>query len=191
MDGVLYFPHKLAKVFLSQGSGFSLTSLATALVITALVIAWRRARRNRPLRAGTLWRGLFPGWLVRHASMHADIAYFCFNVFVYGVIFGWAIVSYKFLSGVVAEGLTAAFGAVAPTSYDLTARVIITLALFLAYEFGYWVDHYIKHRVPALWELHKVHHSANVLTHLDGFLRSEVETLTFATVALLEVARDR
>ena len=30
-----------------------------------------------------------------------------------------------------------------------------------------------------------------VLTHLDGFLRSEVDTLTFATVALLEVARDR
>jgi sterol desaturase/sphingolipid hydroxylase (fatty acid hydroxylase superfamily) len=182
MDGVLYFPHKLAKVFLSQGSGFSLTSLAAALVIAALVIAWRRARRNRPLRAGTLWRGLFPGWLVRHASMHADIAYFCFNVFVYGVIFGWAIVSYKFLSGIVVDGLAAAFGTVTPTSYDLTARMIITLALFLAYEFGYWVDHYIKHRVPALWELHKVHHSANVLTPLTVFRIHPLDGLIFANI---------
>lgn len=182
MDGVLYFPHKLAKVFLSQGSGFSLTSLAAALVIAVLVIAWRRARRNRPLRAGTLWRGLFPGWLVRHASMHADIAYFCFNVFVYGVIFGWAIVSYKFLSGIVVDGLAAALGTVTPTSYDLTARVIITLALFLAYEFGYWVDHYIKHRVPALWELHKVHHSANVLTPLTVFRIHPLDGLIFANI---------
>jgi len=30
-----------------------------------------------------------------------------------------------------------------------------------------------------------------VLTHLDGFLRTEVDTLTFATVAVLEVAADR
>src|SRR4051812_30816105 len=106
MDGILYFPQKLARVFLSQGSGFSLTSLAAALVIAVLVLALRRARRNRPLRAGTLLRGLFPGWLVRHASLHADIGYFCFNVFVYGIVFGWAVLSYKFLSGVVGEGLT-------------------------------------------------------------------------------------
>src|SRR5213075_2003102 len=98
-------------------------SLAAALAIAALVLALRRIRRNRPLRAGTLSRALFPGWLVRHASLHADIAYFCFNVFVYGLIFGWAVLSYKFLSGVVVDALNAAFGAVAPTSYDLAARV--------------------------------------------------------------------
>src|SRR5438552_2428378 len=39
MDGIVYFPHKLAKVFLSLGSGFSLTSLAAALAIAALVPA--------------------------------------------------------------------------------------------------------------------------------------------------------
>ena len=115
MDGLLYFPQKLARVFLTLGSGFSLTSLAAALAISTLVIAYRRTRRNRPLRAGTIWRGLFPGWLVRHASCHADVAYFGFNVFVYGLMFGWAVLSYKFLSGLVVDALTAGFGAVAPT----------------------------------------------------------------------------
>ncbi len=182
MDGVLYFPRQLAKVLLSLGSGFSLTSLAAALVIAAMVLVWRRRRRNRPLRAGTLWRALFPGWIARHASMHADLAYFYFNVFVYGLIFGWAILSYKFWSGVVADGLTAAFGAVAPTSYDWTARVTITLALFLAYEFGYWVDHYLKHRVPALWELHKVHHTANVLTPLTVFRLHPLDGVIFSNI---------
>src|SRR2546423_5017780 len=149
MDGILYFPQKLAKVFLNLGSGCSLASLGAALAIAALVLALRRAGRNRPLRAGALLRGLFPVWLIRHASLHADIAYFCFNVFVYGIVFGWAVLSYKFLSGVVGDGLTAAFGAVAPTSHDLAARTVTTLALFLAYEFGYWTDHYLKHLVPA------------------------------------------
>ncbi len=185
MDGLLYFPQKLARLFLSLGSGFSLTSLAAALVMAAAVITWRwrRIRRNRPLRAGTLVRGLFPARLMRHASMHADIGYFAFNVFVYGLIFGWAVLSYKFLSGIVADGLTAALGAMAPTAWpDLPARAAITLALFLAYEFGYWLDHYLKHRVPALWELHKVHHSANVLTPLTVFRIHPLDGLIFSNI---------
>jgi sterol desaturase/sphingolipid hydroxylase (fatty acid hydroxylase superfamily) len=183
MDGILYFPHKLARVFLSQTSGFSLTSLFAALLIAVAVIAWRRNRRNRPLRGGTLLRGLFPAWLVRHPSMQADIGYFAFNVFVYGIIFGWAVLSYKLLSGIVADGLTSAFGAVAPTSWpDLLARATITLALFLAYELGYWLDHYLKHRVPALWELHKVHHSANVLTPLTVFRIHPFDGLVFSNI---------
>ena len=187
MDGILYFPHKLARVLLSQGAGFSLTSLGAALLIAAAVIAWRRLRRNRPLRAGTLWRALFPAWLVRHASLHADIAYFGFNVFVYGLIFGWAVVSYKFLSGVVADGLAAGFGALAPTTHEVAARAAITLALFLAYEFGYWADHYLKHKVPALWELHKVHHSANVLTPLTVFRIHPLDSVIFANIVAVSL----
>src|SRR2546423_1522572 len=183
MDGILYFPQKLARVFLSLGSGLSLTSLAAALVIAAAVIAWRRVRRNRPLRAGTILRGLFPTWLVRHASMQADIGYFAFNVFVYGVIFGWAVLSYKFYSGIVVDALTGTFGPMAPTSWpDLVARVTITLVLFLAYEFGYWLDHYLSHRVPALWELHKVHHSATVLTPLTVFRIHPLDGLIFSNI---------
>ena len=36
MDGFSIFRSKLARVFLSLGSGFSLTSLAAALVVAAL-----------------------------------------------------------------------------------------------------------------------------------------------------------
>jgi sterol desaturase/sphingolipid hydroxylase (fatty acid hydroxylase superfamily) len=187
-DGVLYFPNQLAKVFLAAGSLFSLTSLVAALVIAALMLVQRRRSQKRPLRLRTIVRGLFPGWLVRSASFHADVAYFYFHVFVYGLIFGWAVVSYKLLSTLVVEGLVAVFGAAQPTTWpDLAARTVITLALFLAYEFGYWVDHYLKHRVPALWELHKVHHSATVLTPLTGFRLHPLDALTFTNILALSL----
>ena len=41
--------------------------------------------------------------------------------------------------------------------------------LFLAYELGYWFNHWLSHKVPVLWEFHKVHHTAEVLTPLTNF----------------------
>jgi sterol desaturase/sphingolipid hydroxylase (fatty acid hydroxylase superfamily) len=58
----------------------------------------------------------------------------------------------------------------------------MTLALFLAFEFGYWIDHYLSHNVPFLWEFHKVHHTAEVLTPLTDFRVHPVDTLLFNNI---------
>ena len=55
-----------------------------------------------------------------------------------------------------------------------------TVALFLAYELGFFVDHTLKHRIPALWELHKAHHSAEVLTPLVNFRVHPLNSLILA-----------
>ncbi len=54
--------------------------------------------------------------------------------------------------------------------------------LFLAYEFGYWLDHWLKHRIPMLWELHKVHHTAEVLTPLTTFRMHPLDTFIFGNI---------
>lgn len=183
MESLHYVLNQIGRVLLSVGSAFSLTSLTAALFICAGVLIYRRARRGRGLRLSTLKRALFPGWMMRNASHHADIAYFAFSVFGYGLMFGWAIMSHKFWSNLVVDGLNSAFGAPVPTAWpDLAARATITLVLFLAYEFGYWLDHYLKHRVPALWELHKVHHSANVLTPLTVFRIHPLDAVIFSNI---------
>ena len=51
---------------------------------------------------------------------------------------------------------------------------------FSAYELGFFVDHTLKHRVPALWELHKAHHSAEVLTPLVNFRVHPLNSLILA-----------
>jgi sterol desaturase/sphingolipid hydroxylase (fatty acid hydroxylase superfamily) len=38
--------------------------------------------------------------------------------------------------------------------------------VFVASDFGEFLSHYLQHRIPILWEFHKVHHSARVLTPL-------------------------
>jgi sterol desaturase/sphingolipid hydroxylase (fatty acid hydroxylase superfamily) len=48
------------------------------------------------------------------------------------------------------------------------ARVFITVVVALAADFGYFVAHYLEHRVPALWQVHRIHHSAPVMTPLTN-----------------------
>jgi sterol desaturase/sphingolipid hydroxylase (fatty acid hydroxylase superfamily) len=60
--------------------------------------------------------------------------------------------------------------------------------LFLAYELGYWLNHYLSHRVPFLWEFHRVHHTATVLTPLTNFRVHPVYTFIFFNILAISTA---
>ena len=54
--------------------------------------------------------------------------------------------------------------------------VAFSIALFLADDLSRYLVHRLMHRVPALWELHKVHHSAEVLTPLTLYRVHPIES---------------
>ena len=60
--------------------------------------------------------------------------------------------------------------------------------LFLAYELGYWFNHWLSHKVPVLWEFHKVHHTAEVLTPLTNFRVHPVYAWVFANILAFSAA---
>ena len=60
--------------------------------------------------------------------------------------------------------------------------------LFLAYELGYWFNHWLSHKVPLLWEFHKVHHNAEVLTPLTNFRVHPVYTWVFTNILAFSAA---
>jgi sterol desaturase/sphingolipid hydroxylase (fatty acid hydroxylase superfamily) len=184
--GFLYLSGKLGQVFFSAGSLFSVTSLACALCVAIAFIVLRRRRRNRRVRFRTILRALFPRRILRSPSHAADIGYFFFSVFLYGIVCGWAVLSFKYLSNAVIGGMILAAGPVQPTSLSpWISRPAMTVAIFLAYEFGYWAHHYLSHRVPFMWEFHKVHHQAEVLTPLTVFRVHPLDTVIYYNVLAL------
>ena len=187
--GISYFFGQLGKLLFSLGSHFSITSLFAALIVSALFFAWQRHRRGRRIRWRTIARALFPRRIMRHASNQADIFYLFFNVFMFSVLFGWAIFSYQFVSyGIIAD-LVALAGPVTPSTLPLyVTRSIITVMLFLAYELGYWLNHWLSHKVPLLWEFHKVHHTAEVLTPLTNFRVHPIYGWIFANILAVSAA---
>jgi sterol desaturase/sphingolipid hydroxylase (fatty acid hydroxylase superfamily) len=151
-------------------------------------VAIRRHRRGRRLRLKVLMRALFPRRVLRHPSTLIDLGYVFFNLFVFGAILGWALLSYQTIGNGTTWILTAAFGQTAPTALpEFASRTLVTLALFLAYEFGYWLHHYLCHRIPLLWEFHKVHHTANVLTPLTVFRVHPADTWLFVNILAVVV----
>jgi sterol desaturase/sphingolipid hydroxylase (fatty acid hydroxylase superfamily) len=171
------------------GAKLSLSSLACALVIAAGFYICQRAKRGRRIRARTLLRALFPRHILRSRSNQADIGYLLFNVFVFGLALGWAILSYQFVTNAIIAGLVALFGPVTRSALPvIVSRGAITLMLFLAYELGYWFNHWLSHKVPLLWEFHKVHHTAEVLTPLTNFRVHPAYALLFANILALSTA---
>lgn len=181
--GIGFFLQQCGKLLLSLGSHFSLSSLAAAVVFGGGFFAYRRLRRNRKVRLRTIWRALFPRKLTTHRSNRADLAYLFFNVFLFGIVLGWAVLQYQFLSNAIIAGLVNAFGATTPSRLpSWFSNSVITVMLFLAYEIGYWLNHWLSHRVPFMWEFHKVHHSAEVLTPLTNFRVHPIYALIFANI---------
>ena len=181
--GLLGIASHAYELLFSLGSQISLTSLACALAIAAAFLTLRHLRRRGRMRPKLLLRALFPRRILRHRSTKTDIGWLLFNCFVYGGIFGMAGLSYQFITNGVLNGLIATLGPVTPSALpELAQRAIVTAVLFFAYEFGYWFDHFLKHRIPALWELHKVHHTAEVLTPVTSFRMHPLDTLVFGHI---------
>jgi sterol desaturase/sphingolipid hydroxylase (fatty acid hydroxylase superfamily) len=58
----------------------------------------------------------------------------------------------------------------------------------LGLDFGYWAAHYLNHKVPFLWEIHKIHHTAEMLTGLTNFRLHFIEIMFFTTTGAMGVA---
>jgi sterol desaturase/sphingolipid hydroxylase (fatty acid hydroxylase superfamily) len=158
------------------------------LLLSLLLAAWLavpRGHRRLP-RVAVLARALFPRRLVRSASGRADIAYFLFGMLVFALAFSWAFASTGRIAEATAQALTRIFGAPRASPIPLPIQAATsTVILFLAYEFAYWFDHYLSHKLPILWQFHRVHHAAESLSLLTNFRVHPVDTIVFANIVAL------
>ncbi len=173
---------KLIQIVLSPGT-FSVASLLCALCVATLFLGHKR--RGQPLRLRVLLRAVFPRRLRASRSTRADIAFFFFSFFLVGVLFGWAVLSLHVVDNATNHFLTASLGGQPARLSGWPATVAMTVVLFVAYELGYWIDHYLSHNVPFLWEFHKVHHTAEVLSPLTNFRVHPVDTIVFNNILAL------
>ncbi len=130
-------------------------------------------------------RAVFSRRVLLHRSARADLVYCLASLAMFGAILGWAVVSTTWVGEGVASFLANRFGERTPQAPAFALDAARTLVLFLAYDLGFFVDHTLKHKIPALWELHKTHHSAEVLTPLVNFRVHPLNSLILANTLSL------
>jgi len=170
-----------AATLLTPSSICSVYSLVAAVTIAFAWFTMRRRRRGRRIVPKALLRAILSRRVLFHRSTFADLAYCVVGLATLGAIIGWAVVSTSWISDGVAALLARLLGpGPDPRAPGFVLDGERTLALFLAYDFGFFIDHSLKHRIPALWELHKAHHSAEVLTPLVNFRVHPLDSLILA-----------
>jgi sterol desaturase/sphingolipid hydroxylase (fatty acid hydroxylase superfamily) len=147
----------------------------TALFLYLLV----RRKKNLSLRAAR--ELLLPTRLLTHDSTKLDFKLFLISAYYLMLqVLLVGATTFITVAGTVAA-LEGAFGATPmPVGPSWTVTIASMFLVFMAVEFGYWFAHFLMHKIPALWEFHKVHHSAEVLTPLTEWRQHPVELFLFA-----------
>jgi sterol desaturase/sphingolipid hydroxylase (fatty acid hydroxylase superfamily) len=167
-------------------SAYGAPYLLGALVFALGWYLLRRRAKGRAFRLRAFVRTLFPRWLITHRSSFVDVWLWTLNTIVFAAGYGWLVVGSFFWRDRMNGALTAALGAHGPLMLPIGLKLLIaTFAELLAFEFGYWGSHYLFHRVPALWEFHKVHHSAEVMSTFTEMRQHPVEIVFFMNAIAL------
>lgn len=134
---------------------------------------------------------LFP-WRKKQSPVREDfwldIFYMFFNFFLFG------LVGYAALSDVAVRAfndfLAGAFGIHNLVAIHVAAlpHWVQLLILFLVRDFIQWNTHRILHRVPWLWEVHKVHHSVRQMGFAAHMRYHFVETLVYRSMEYIPLA---
>jgi sterol desaturase/sphingolipid hydroxylase (fatty acid hydroxylase superfamily) len=115
-------------------------------------------------------------------SFHADV-----KIYIIGkIIDGFLVMPAVLITALCCEGynslLHLVFSSFQCIQFSLFYASICTIVMFFVVEFSDFLCHYSEHKVPFLWELHKVHHSAQTLNPLTSKRGHPVEVVLEAVV---------
>lgn len=140
-------------------------------IALALFYFYYTKRSTRVITSSKLWL---------HPSAKLDYYYFFLSYFINMFLLIPLIISAKAIALSVNKFLYLQFDYFENSYFSYEAIVLMyTVSLFIFSDFTrYWLHRFL-HTIPFLWEFHKVHHSAKVLTPFTFYRVHPVENFLF------------
>lgn len=124
---------------------------------------------------------LFPKkvWLAKSAVL--DYQLWVANKLLKAILFTPIVLTMVPIALGISDALEWLFGPSTPIGLPIWAIIsIFTFSLFLIDDLTRFLLHFMLHKIPVLWEFHKVHHSAKVLTPFTIYRSHPVESYLYA-----------
>lgn len=154
--------------------------LTSAAIASALYLGDRR----KGLAPPRLREFLLPSSVYLHRSAIVDYKFVAVDLSIKLVVYtplisGFAYLVYK----ATAAPLAGLFGGRLAVESTIGGTLAIPVLAILAADFGFFLSHYLMHKVRLLWYFHEVHHSAEILTPVTVYRTHPVEDLVNGVVA--------
>ncbi len=168
---------------------FLLSSLAIALGIYLRIRSRKGGSKDSPSgMLGGFVNFCFPSSIWQTSSAWLDVRYFFFHRTVMTIL--TPIVSTAtFLPILMTQTASwvGGFFESPPLAGDPSPAMVAFYALgfILITDFAAYATHWLQHKVPFLWEFHKVHHSAPVMHPLTNFREHPIDNLLYIWVFLV------
>jgi len=153
--------------------------------LSSLLIAWVIFRRTKDVHGcKSFFAFMFPRDIYRHRSAVADYKFVAFELST-KLLFTAPFISAA--SYAIYKGLHLVLPSVPGVwiANPLARGIAVSIAGVVVMDFGFFVSHYLMHRIPALWQFHELHHSAEVLTPITIYRVHPVEELVSGLVAAM------
>ncbi len=151
-----------------------------ALALPVYYIQKKRAKVDNE-NTNSFLSFLFPKKIYFAESARIDYQLFVVNKLLKAALFPLILFTMAPIALSVSNGLEQLLGQQAFITWSSTQIIIVfTVLLFLFDDFSRFLLHYLMHKVPWLWEFHKVHHSATVLTPFTIYRSHPLENYLYA-----------
>jgi sterol desaturase/sphingolipid hydroxylase (fatty acid hydroxylase superfamily) len=164
--------------------------LLSSLVLVAL--AYQRYHADGGVFSWTgFLRFLSPRRVIAHRSVRIDFKNMVLNHYYGAFVIFLAFSLFPSRFGAVVQRLLTNIVESNPGLPQPTAtghwvpEILFSISLFLAADFAFFAVHWLFHRVPVLWEFHKIHHSAERLNPLSAYRGHPLNLLSTAIVTIL------
>ncbi|MER9491105.1 sterol desaturase family protein [Mesorhizobium sp. M0320] len=169
---------EFARVIVEKLSHINLLTLGL-LLLTALgsaVVAYWRTVEQKSFR--DFFDFAFPAEVIMHPSARADALFWITKRLVMPFLLIPAGVTFVAATGYATNQAVGWLFSISqpliPGPAGPVTIILFTATMLVAYDISYYLYHVGQHRFPFLWELHKVHHSAEVMV---GITKDRVHPL--------------
>ncbi|QGX97267.1 sterol desaturase family protein [Roseovarius faecimaris] len=148
--------------------------------------AYRTHKYHKAQSAGGFLSFLFPREVWSHPSAWLDLRYFLFHkcighFFFFVALTGCTAWAFALVTGGMNLADMATEGDAHRGSSDYLIALAYMLVFFIVMDFLGFFVHFLQHKIPILWEFHKVHHSAEVMHPVSNFREHPVDNIAYIT----------